>query len=531
MELMDQKRDAGLWSAGLTRSIKTKRTKTARQRSAVLRSALSSTLMALALDREGSLALQAQIYQQIREIIVSGVARRGTKLPATRSLARDLNCSRNTVIAAFTRLLAEGYLESYVGSGTFVAQVLPEQYLRPDAAHKRSFKPGRGMELSERGLSIRRLAWSPCDRYSPFIPGLPDVLEFPFELWQRLHGNIWRQPSRNLVLHHDAAGLASLREMVADYLRVSRKVACEPDQVIITTGTQHGLDLTARLLLDAGDKVWVEDPGYTGLRGPLRSAGAELVPIPVDEEGLCLPVARKIAPSAKMAVVTPSHQFPLGSVMSLARRTALLDFAAENSMWIVEDDYDSEFRYSGNPIPALQGLDSGMRVIYVGTFSKTLFPAVRIGYLVVPKHLAQDFIAARSTFDVQPPISDQPVLAKFIADGHFASHTRRMRSIYARRHHALVASLRVTFGDDLSISSTGAGLHLIVTSRGRLLGRGDDESMIDRAAKRGLILQAVSNYCLKQKRAGEFLLGFGTVNETTIPRSVSTLRRALFDER
>jgi GntR family transcriptional regulator/MocR family aminotransferase len=321
-----------------------------------------------------------------------------------------------------------------------------------------------------------------------------------------------------------------LRAIVADYLNVSRKVACEPEQVIITTGTQHGFDLAAKLLLNPGDQVWVEDPGYTGVRGPLRDAGAELVPVPVDEEGLCLAAAREIAPTAKMAVVTPSHQFPLGSVMSLARRTALLDFAADNSMWIIEDDYDSEFRYASNPIPALQGLDSSMRVVYVGTFSKILFPAIRIGYVVVPKHLARDFIAARSTLDVQPPISDQPVLARFIADGHFASHTRRMRGVYEKRHHALIASLEGTFGEDLSISSTGAGLHVIVALRGRLAGCGDDKSIIERAAKRGIILQAVSDYCFKQRREGEFLVGFGTVNEAAIPRAVATLRRALFDE-
>jgi len=515
----------------LTGPTKAKRTNTAKQRSAALRKALSSTLMILSVDRAGSLALQTQIYQQIREIIVSGAARRGTKLPATRTLAHALNCSRNTVIAAFRQLLAEGYLESRAGSGSFVAQVLPEDYSRPHWFEKGPSRPGRRMELSERGQSIRQQAWSPCDRYSAFIPNLPDVLEFPFELWQRLHGSIWREPPRNLALHHGAAGLASLREMVADYLRVSRKVACQPEQVIITTGTQHGLDLTARLLLDPGDRVWVEDPGYTGLRGPLRSAGAELVPVPVDAEGLCLPVAREVAPGAKMAVVTPSRQFPLGAVMSLARRTALLDFAAANSMWIVEDDYDSEFRYAGSPISALQGLDSGTRVIYIGTFSKTLFPALRIGYLVVPKHLARDFVAARSTFDIQPPISDQPVLAKFIADGHFASHTRRMRGIYEKRHHTLVASLKTTFGNDLSISSTGAGLHLIVTTHGRLLGRNDDRSVVERATKRGLILHAVSGYCVKQNRSGEFLVGFGTVNEATIPRAVSTLHRAFFDER
>jgi GntR family transcriptional regulator/MocR family aminotransferase len=509
---------------------KAKQMSTEKQQSAASRKALSSTLMILSVDRSSSLALQTQIYQQIRDTIVSGAARRGTKLPATRTLARDLNCSRNTIMAAFRQLLIEGYLESRGGSGSFVAQMLPEDYSRAHGVAKGSSRPGPKMELSGRGLSIRQQAWSPCDSYNAFIPNLPDVLEFPFELWQRLHGSIWREPPRNLALHHGAAGLGSLREIVADYLKVSRKLVCEPEQVIVTTGTQHGLDLTARLLLDPGDRVWVEDPGYTGLRGPLRNAGAELVPVPVDEEGLCLPVAREIAPSAKMAVVTPSRQFPLGAVMSMARRTALLDFAAANSMWIVEDDYDNEFRYSGNPVPALQGLDSGTHVIYLGTFSKTLFPAVRIGYLVVPKHLAGDFIAARSTFDVQPPISDQPVLAKFIADGHFASHTRRMRGIYEKRHHTLIASLKASFGDDLSISSTGAGLHLLVTTQGRLLGRRDDQSVIESAARRGLILQAVSAYCLKQERKGEFIVGFGTVNEAAIPRAVATLRRAFFDE-
>ncbi len=492
--------------------------------------ALSSTLLALGLDRQDEAALQSQLYRQLRESIVSGIARRGTKLPATRTLAQDLSCSRNTVLAAFTQLLAEGYLESRYGSGTYVARVLPEEYLRPADGDVRLTKPARGMGLSVRGQTLGRLARVQNGQQGAFLPSLPDVLEFPFELWQRLHASVWRSPSRSLALHDGPGGYMGLREVIADYLRVSRKVACEPEQVIITSGTQHGFDLAARLLLDPGDKVWVEDPGYTGVRGPLRAAGAELVPIPVDREGLNLERGRKLAPLAKMAVVTPSHQFPLGSVMSLTRRTALLDFAAENSMWIVEDDYDSEFRYASNPIPALQGLDFGMRVIYVGTFSKVLFPAARIGYLVIPKELVADFVAARSTLDVQPPISDQPVLAKFIAEGHLSSHIRRMRGVYEKRHHTLIASLENAFGDDLALSATGAGLHIVASFQGNLAGRGSDKSVIERAARRGIILQAVSNHCLEEKRSGDFLLGFGTVNEAAIPSAVAALRRAAFDD-
>lgn len=492
------------------------------------RSALRVSMLGLAIDNASKVPLKRQLYDQLRTLILTRRLATGSRVPATRTLAQDLRCSRNTLNRVFERLLAEGYLEARPGSGTYVAEILPESYLQPlhNAIPVLASVPAR-QTLSERGRQLAALGRTDRQQHIAFAPALPDVLQFPFDVWHDLYDACWRNPLQSMASHFDEAGYRPLREAVAAYLKASRFVDCDADQVIITTGSQHGIDLAARLLLDPGDEVWVEDPGYPGVRGPLTAAGARLIPVPVDRFGLNVQAGVARAPGARMAMVTPSHQYPLGMVMPMQRRFELLEHAARSQMWIVEDDYDSEFRYSSNPVPALQGLDRGERVIYVGTLSKIMFPALRLGYMVIPKRLVPEFLRARGTLDVQPGIVLQPVLAKFIAEGHLSAHVRRMRGIYQRRQSALLEALRQCFGDDLQLQGQEAGLHLVVQMGGELARRLTDVQASRLAGAHGILAKPLSAYCLDAKCTPSLLLGYGCVDEPRIVQAVRRLHTAL----
>lgn len=495
------------------------------------RDPLSGLILAVGLKREGSASLQRQLYSQIRSLILSGQLASGVRLPSSRTLSGDLKCARNTVLAAFDQLFAEGYLETRHGSGTYIARILPETLLEPSATTNDRHQRANDLPLSSRGELLASLARESPPQHIAFSPSLPDVLEFPFEKWHRIHNAIWREPTRSLATHFDPAGYEPLRIAIANYLRTSRLVECEPSQVVITTGVQHSIDLIARILLNPGDVVWAEDPGYREVRSPLLASGANPVPIPIDSEGLSVIDGARIAPNARMALVTPSHQYPTGVVMSARRRLDLLAHAARAGMWIVEDDYDSEFRYSGEPLAALQGLDRGERVIYVGTLSKVLFPALRLGYLVLPRRIAGRFLKARTTLDVHPPLLEQPVLARFINEGHLSSHIRRMRGIYQQRQQALRESLHRYFGEDLFVGEQRAGLHLLAHMRGNLLAGMSDVEAAARARSRGIIVHPLSNYYWGERRTDALLFGFGCVSQKRIPLLVSELSQALMKSR
>ena len=422
------------------------------------------TIGTLGLERTSSVPLYRQLYDGLREAILSGRLRPGVRLPSTRVLAQDLGASRNTALAAFGQLLAEGYLEGRVGAGTTVARTLPETFLRarPEAAG--TGRPGRRPRLSRRGallLGTRAGLAGGTMLARPFRPGLPGLDAFPFDLWTRLVARRWRRVPRQLLDYGDPAGHAPLREAIAAYLGEARAVRCEASQVIVVTGAQQAVDLAARVLLDPGDTAWVEDPGYQGARGALVAAGIRLAPVPVDEEGLDVRRGARGAPGARLVYVTPSHQYPLGVTMSLQRRLALLEWASASGAWILEDDYDSEYRYAGRPLAALQGLDTAGRVIYAGTFSKVLFPALRLGYLVVPPGLVDPFVAARALADRHSPSVTQAALADFIEGGHFARHVRRTRALYAERQAALVGAARGVLGGLLEVTPAEAGMHLM----------------------------------------------------------------------
>ena len=450
----------------------------------------------------------------------------GTRLPSTRELAADLGVSRNTVMNAFRQLLSEGYIEGRAGSGTYVTDFLPEDLLQARSGLRRGGPAdGTGRRLSRRGGV---LAATPAtvvrDRGRPraFRPGLPALDEFPLRIWQCLMRDVYRRP-QGLLGYGEPAGYLPLRQEISAYLGTARALKCSWEQVILVSGSQQALDLAARLLLDPGDSVWVEDSGYAGARGALVGAGAAPVPVPVDEEGLNVAVGIKRDAGARLACVTPSHQYPLGATMSLSRRLALLDWAGRRDAWVVEDDYDSEYRYGGHPLEALQGLDTGGRVIYVGTFSKVLFPSLRLGYLVVPPDLVDAFTAARELADRHSPLIEQAVLARFISGGHFARHVRRMRKLYSQRQATLVEAADRELEGLLEVRPAEAGMHLV----GRLPGDTDDHGAAERARSRGVEAPALSLYGAGPNGERGLLLGYAAVAESEIRHGVRRLAEAL----
>ena len=516
-----------------------------------------AALLPLVLDRTSGEPLQRQLYGQVRAAVLSGRLAPGARLPSTRALAAELGCARNSVIGAFEQLLAEGYLEGRPGSGTFITGVLPDALLsrspggparggsgpggpRPDASGGAIPAPAPPA-LSPRGARLAALGPPRALATGAFAPGTPDLALFPFAVWGRLLGRVWRRPPADLARGGSPAGYPPLREAIARTLRTVRDLVCTADQVFVTSGAQPALDLAARLLLAPGDRVWVEEPGYPGLRGPLLAAGARLVPVPLDGEGLSVAAGRALAPNARLAVVAPSHQYPLGTTMSLARRLDLLEWAQQAGAWIVEDDYDSEYRYAGRPLAALQGLDAGRsgeaaRVLYIGTFSKALFPALRVGYLVVPPGLAAPFARARAALESYFSAVVQPALAAFLDEGHFAAHVRRMRTVYAARQQALLAAAARHLSDLADLEPDDAGLHLVARLVARRDGTGlDDREARRRAAAAGIMSQALSDHYLADPEAAYphhppprgLLLGYAAVPEAEIEPAVKSLARAL----
>lgn len=472
--------------------------------------------------------LYRQIYDSIRTAILSGSMPSGTRLPATRQMAQQLSVSRITVVGAFDQLLAEGYLEGRAGSGTFVAANLPEDLLHvPSAGHAVRIDASEtdSADLSETAKRVRlseSAVQIPDLGPVPFRNGLTATAEFPFDVWERLAVRRLRNRNRDFG-YGESAGYRPLRQAVADHLAAARGVVCDIDQVYITNGAQQALDLIARTLLDPGDEVLIEDPCYQEALGIFKAYGATVSAVPVDESGFDVAAARSAGTRSKLAYVTPSHQFPTGATMTLSRRLQLLEFARERGVWIVEDDYNSEFRYAGRPLASLHNLDAGERVIYVGTFSKTIFPALRLGCLVVPKSLIRTISALRNLADTHSPVFEQTVLADFIAEGHFARHLRRMRTLYEKRQHFLVDEVRRVVGSGIRIERASAGMHLI----GWLENGIDADAFVAEAAGSGIHLAPLKNYCVERTMPSGVVLGYTGFNEGEIGAAVIKLRDAL----
>jgi GntR family transcriptional regulator/MocR family aminotransferase len=472
--------------------------------------------------------LYRQIYEGVRQAIVHGTLASSARLPSTRALAEQLAVSRSTVVLAYELLLSEGYLQSGIGSGTTVAATVPpEAPSNRRAEHVPPAAPQSRPRLSRRGAALA--ATSVTAIHAPaalraFRPGLPDFDLFPFATWARLAARHWHAVPREALGYSDPGGYGPLRREIADYLRSSRRVICEPAQVIVVAGTQQALDLTARLLLDPGDSVWIEDPGYLGARSALRGAGARLVPVPVDAEGLDINAAIVGCPAARLAYVTPAYQFPLGVTMSLARRLALLRWAAETGAWIVEDDYDSEYRYVGRPLSALQGIDTAGQVIYIGTFSKVLFPGLRLGYIVVPPALVEAFLAARAATDRHSPLLDQVILADFMQQGHFAQHIRRTRALYAERQAILLEAASAELKGAIDVRPAPAGMHLLATLADV---RVEDLALSREAQRHGVVAPPLRAYSMRSPQQQALLLGYTTVDAEVIRAGVRALAQAL----
>jgi GntR family transcriptional regulator/MocR family aminotransferase len=472
---------------------------------------------------EAGRPLYAQIYDGYRKAILEGRLRAGQRIPSTRALARELGISRLPVLTAFEQLLHEGYLEGRTGSGTFVASSIHDMQ---DATALAERLPSRRSQAKRRAAvppasPARVVAAQP--ELGAFRVSLPALDHFPQKIWARLVTRHARAMSIEQMAYGDPAGYLPLRHAVADYLRTARAVACDASQVLIVSGSQMALHLCAHVLLKPGDTLYFEDPGYPGARAALTATGATVQSVPVDGDGLVVQAMRRVKSKARAVYVTPSHQYPLGVSMNVSRRLELLAWARRHDAWIIEDDYDSDYRYSSRPLGALQGMNGAEQVIYTGTFSKVLFPAMRIGYVVAPASLVEKFIAQRLTLDLFPQTLDQLVLTDFLCEGHFARHVRRMRAIYQTRRDALVREIGQQLGDVLAIINADAGMHLTA----RLPKGFDDVEVVCRLRERGISAIALSTCYAANTRDTGLVLGFGGVPEKDIVRGVRTLAEVL----
>ena len=479
------------------------------------------------LATQDALPLHRQLYEGLRRAILEGKLPASERLPSSRELAQDLSLSRNTVVAAINQLSVEGYLVSRVGSGTFVndnvPRVNPGQALQ---AHRRGLSPAPAGQLSARGKALSSTFCATELEVQPFTPGIADFSAFPLALWQRLQNKHWRMTYPDMLDYNNSGGYAPLRRAIADYLRVFRSVQLDADQVIVTTGTQQSLELCARMLADHGDTVWVEDPAYWGAVKAFMATGLAIEPVRVDEEGIRPDAATHDKPP-RLIYVTPSHQYPTGAVMSLPRRQQLLLAARQHSAWILEDDYDSEYRFSGPPISCLEGLDTDDRVLYMGTFSKVLYPGIKLGYLVVPKPLTTAFKQAHYDLNRPGQMPLQAALAEFIEMGHFSSALRRARQSYGERRECLLEALQpcLNTGTQTSAHISGAeqGLHLCL----HLPASVNDRLLAQQIAQHGMSVRPLSGYSLQRQDLSGLIIGYGYAPLEEIRQSGPLLARCI----
>ena len=445
------------------------------------------------LDPAAAEPLYRQIYERVRGAIASGVLKPGDRIPSARALTKELGLARGTIDAAYSLLTAEGYIQPRGQAGTIVT---PGLKTRAPIAGAMPRPDGRIGVPSFRPDSIL-----------PFQMGLPALDMFPRKIWARLGARCARAMQPADMIHPPVYGLPALRAEIAAYLQVSRGIDCAPSQVFVTSGYRHTMELVGHALLKAGDRVWLEDPGYPPTRELLGHMHIAPVPVPVDREGMVISDGIKMAPRARAAVVTPAHQSPLCVSLSLPRRLALLDWAAQNDAWVVEDDYDGEYRYASRPLPALKSLDRDGRVLYAGTFSKVLLPSIRLAYVVVPAAQVERFERISQAFAGGSPHLTQAIVTAFITEGHFARHIQRMRKLYAARREATAAGLESVLGRHMRIDSQPGGMHLIL----RLQGQVPDRSLVPRMREDGLYGEALSNWAMGNAGTSALLLNFTNI--------------------
>ena len=477
--------------------------------------------LAIPLSKAGG-PLFRQIYLGLRHSILSGRFRGDGRLPSTRDLADQLGVSRTVVLLAYDQLLAEGFVTGRRGSGTFAAKGLSSNRF---VTSKKSTKVGLsnfGVAAVEVAATLDVSGRRPLSHRYDFKFGRSesDIDTFPFEMWRRILLRRARQISLTGLDYGPAAGNPALREAICAHLRRSRAVVCDPSDVIVVSGSQQALDLIARVLLERGDRVAIENPSYQGTREILRAAGARLLPVLVDHDGLN---PAKLPDEARICYVTPSHQFPTGAILPLARRLALLEWAKSKNSMIVEDDYDGEFRYQGHPLESLQGLDTEGRIIYVGTFSRTVFPALRVGYLIVPKSLTSAFTGAKWLNDQHSATLEQQALAQFITSGAYERHLRRVRRRNSVRREALLGAIHKYLGDRVEVTGDGAGAHVVLWLQRHV----SEDRIITQAAARGVGVYGIARYFLTRSARAGLVLGYSRMKEEGIREGIRRLGEIL----
>ncbi len=503
----------------------------------MVKRAAGALLHAIEIDQDSPRTLSAQITMSIRDIVLEGGLRAGDRLPSTRTLARDLGVSRTTVVEAFEKLVAEGLLVSTTGAGTFVSEALQGKaeplaavngQSRP-APRANARAPKRARVAScfahSRGAAGR---WNTFGERLPhqvraFTTALPALDLFPLALWARQNARHWRNPRDVILGYGDPSGYAPLRRAIAAHLKATHGIPCEAEQIFVTNGAQQAFHLITSVIVQPGEKAWIENPGAIGARNALLAAGAELVPVRVDREGIDVQHGLRSAPEFRLAFVTPVHQQPMAVTMSLARRFALLDAADNADAWIIEDDFDGEFYYGNHRLPSLKSVDRTGRVFYVGTFSKTLFPALRLGYFLAPESMVDVFQAAIAAYIPGAPSNTQALVADFMEEGHYATHIRRMRRVYLERYDAFMECARSRLGGLLDVQPTDAGLHTI-----GLLAPGLVDTDVEAgAAERNITVTPISRFSIGRSRENGLLMGFSGIDRGAITTGVNTLARVL----
>ncbi len=481
------------------------------------------TLVDLRLERHSPTPLHRQMYVQIRDLIVEGRLAAGQPLPSSRAIASTYDVSRSTVVVAFEQLAREGSITGRVGDATRGAEV---RRAEPEIARRGNARPAPERPLlSQRGSRLANAETTPRDvsQLVPFAPGMPAIDAFPHALWGQLSLRRWRTPDSSLLGYGESAGYRPLREAIAAHVGATRGARCSADQVIVVNGSFQAIEMALRLLSSPDDSILLEDPGYAGMRGTAATLGLRVIPVPVDAEGFRVDDAIRACPQARLAYVTPSHQMPTGAILSASRRMQLLAWAKTCKGWIIEDDYDGVFRYRGQPLASMQGIDESNRVIYVSTFSKVLVPALRLAYVVAPPDLVDAFSAARRFSDRHSPGVDQAVLTDFMEQGHFARHLRRMRSLYEERQALFIKEANLAIGDDLIIEPSPAGMHLV----GRFRTRIDDTKVAAAAWDLGVCAIPLSGFYLGKAKQSGLVFGYTQADARTTRLGLQALAQAI----
>jgi len=466
--------------------------------------------------------LHKKLYAAICNCILDGSLRPAARMPPTRDLANEISLSRNTILRVYEQLQAEGYISTRTSSGTFVTHSVLDNLKTHSDKTAIATPPEASAALSARCLELLQNASASPAQWGDFIPGVPDVESFPHLTFKKIYDRVARRPKPEYLTYDAASGLEDLKSALSDYLRTARGVKCSTDQILITEGIHQALDLVTRTLCNPGDNAWIEEPGYWGIKNILRMNAVNIAALDVDDQGLVPQMSPDEKP--KLIFVTPSHQYPLGSVMSLSRRQLLLAKAREFQSWIVEDDYDSEFRFSGQPIPSLQGLEENSPVIYIGTFSKTLYPALRLGYVVLPNVLAAPLKKVHNELYRSGHQVVQAALAEFIREGYYAAHIRKMRQLYSKRRTQLVELIKLHLGEEyLGYYNSNAGLHLII----QLPTDADDIQVAKCANAEGILVRPLSRYYFNPRKSQGLLVGFASIQDKDMEPSFIRLAKII----